>query len=197
MRRFLDTLYLLSGYLAAFFLMMIAVLVIAQVTARFFGVIFESTETGGFCLAASTFLGLAHTLKRGCHIRVSLFIHKARGSTRKAIELWSTSVAAVVMGYVTWAAAHMVYESWFYEELSPGMMAVPIWIPQLGMLLGCAIVTIAFVDEFCRIACGAEAAYQEQTETALSDDDPKSVEVAPQRADGIASHNRLERGRAS
>jgi len=40
-----------------------------------------------------------------------------------------------------------VYESWIFEELSQGYIAVPIWIPQLPMALGAVLFFIALVDD--------------------------------------------------
>jgi TRAP-type C4-dicarboxylate transport system permease small subunit len=198
LRRSLDNLYLWSGYLAAVFLMMIAVLVIAQVMARYFGILFESTETGGFCLAASTFLGLAHTLKRGEHIRVTLLIRHLQGRARSAIELWCTGCAIVVMLYLVWHTGHMMYESWHYDELSPGMMAVPIWIPQSGMLLGSLVLTVAFIDEFCLICAGATPGYEERRETALGDlDMPMDESHGEGPGESLADTHTLNPGRAS
>jgi TRAP-type C4-dicarboxylate transport system permease small subunit len=62
MRRFLDSVYAVSGGLSAFFLMMIGVSILGQIIGRRFNVAFDATEISGFCMAASTFLGLAYTL---------------------------------------------------------------------------------------------------------------------------------------
>jgi len=71
MRTFLDRLYLISGYLAALFLLAIGATIVLQIIGRFFGVAIDSTELSGFCLAASSFLGLAYALKGGPHVPVS------------------------------------------------------------------------------------------------------------------------------
>ena len=80
MRRFLDTLYLWSGYLAALFLVMIALTIIAQILGRFVGIAIDSTESAGFSLAGSTFFGLAYTFRHDGHIRVTLLTRLATGT---------------------------------------------------------------------------------------------------------------------
>jgi len=175
MRRLLDGVYQASGGLAAFFLFLIAATIIAQIIGRFFGIALDSTESGGFSLAATTFLGLAYTLKRGAHIRVSLLLSRLRGRVARAFELWCSGFGAAAMGFLTWHTVLMVHDSWRFGEISPGLLAIPFWIPQLGMVIGATILTIAFIDEFCLIATGREPGYATTAETALGDksgDDP-------------------------
>ncbi len=136
MRRALDALYLWSGYAAAVFLVAIAATVVAQIVGRFFGVAIDSTESAGFSMAAATFLGLAHTFKQGSHIRVTLLIGLAKGRARQAIELWSVGFGAIGMAYFSYWAGDLVYYSYVFHEISPGLLAVPFWIPRLAMALG-------------------------------------------------------------
>ena len=167
MRRALDALYLWSGYAAAVFLVAIAATVVAQIVGRFFGVAIDSTESAGFSMAAATFLGLAHTFKHGSHIRVTLLIGLAKGRARQAVELWSVGFGAVGMAYFSYWAADLVYYSYVFHEISPGLLAVPFWIPRLAMALGGLILTVAMVDEFLRVARGAIPTYEENAETVL------------------------------
>ena len=73
MRKKLDKLYLYSGYLSAFFMMLIALTIVAQILGRFVNITIDSTETAGFSLAALTFFVLSYTFHNGEHIRVTLF----------------------------------------------------------------------------------------------------------------------------
>jgi len=71
LRAFLDKLYRGCGYIAAAFMVGIAVTIIAQMVARLRGVTLDATEAAGMCLAASTFFGLAHTFRSGAHVRIT------------------------------------------------------------------------------------------------------------------------------
>src|SRR3546814_4854640 len=129
-RRALDTLYLWSGYLAALFLAAIALTIIAQIAGRFVGVTVDSTESAGFSMAAATFLGLAHTFKQGAHVRVSLVVTLTRGRVRPGMEIWATCRGAVAMAYFTYWAGDFVYYSFFFNEISPGLLAIPFWLTR-------------------------------------------------------------------
>ena len=177
-RRSLDALYLIGGYLAAFFLTGIALSIIAQVVGRYFGFIIDATEIAGFCLAASTFLGLAYTLRSGSHIRVTLLIRNARGKAKLWVELWCIGFAALSMLYFSYWALEFVYFSWSTSEKSPGLMAVPFWIPRLGMALGLVLLTIALIDEFVAVLRGQEPSYEINAEQILSAEDDPTIEPA-------------------
>ncbi len=159
MRRALDRLYLWSGYLAAAFLAAIAVTIIGQIVGRFFSVAIDSTETAGFCLAASTFFGIAYTYRESAHIRVTLFVRLARGSLRRYLSLWAVGMFALMIGYLTYWSFDLVYFSYKFNDISPGLLAIPFWIPRSAMALGALTLTIALIDEFVCLLRGLPATF--------------------------------------
>ncbi|MCA8930162.1 MAG: TRAP transporter small permease [Alphaproteobacteria bacterium] len=159
MRIALDRLYRWSGYLAAVFLALIALTIIAQICGRFFGVAIDSTETAGFALAATTFFGLAHTYRQGAHIRVTLFTRLARGGLRRGLNLWAVGLFAAMVGYFCYWSFDLVYFSWKFGDISPGLLAIPFWIPRSAMALGALCLLIALVDEFVALVRGLPATY--------------------------------------
>jgi TRAP-type C4-dicarboxylate transport system permease small subunit len=154
MRRTLDTLYRLSGGLAAFFLMMIGVTILMQIIGRLFGIAFDATEISGFCMAASTFLGLAYTLRAGAHIRVNLLVGRFGPQGRRVVEVWCCALGGLALAYFSVNAWMMTYDSLAFGDTSPGLMAVPFWIPQIGMSLGATILTLALFDELFQVLRG-------------------------------------------
>ncbi|MDI1286451.1 MAG: TRAP transporter small permease [Reyranella sp.] len=154
MRRLLDTLYSLSGGLSAFFLAMIGVSILGQIVGRLLNIAFDATEVSGFCMAASTFLGLAYTLRAGAHIRVNLLVGRFGPQGRRIVEIWCCSVGGLALAYFAVNAWMMTYDSFIFGETSPGLMAVPFWIPQVGMSLGATILAVALVDELFQVLAG-------------------------------------------
>lgn len=171
LRQLLDRLYLGAGVLAALFLVAIALLILAQVIGRWFGVVVPSTEDfSGFFLAASSFLALAYTLRAGGHIRVTLLLHRWSPSVRRGIEITTLAVALALTLYAAWSCIWLVVESYAFEEVSSGYVAVPIWIPQTPMALGLAIFAIALLDELVCLLRGQEPAYLQQENIAVTAD---------------------------
>lgn len=163
----LDKLYLWSGYIAAFFLAAIAAAVIAQIVGRFFGVTIDGTEIAGFCLAATSFFALAHTFKSGSHVRVTLLAQRFTGSKRKAVEIWCCGASAVIISYIAYHAVLLVLQSFEFNDISPGLLAMPFWIPQAGMAAGLVLLAVALIDETIAIARGTKPSYASAENTAV------------------------------
>lgn len=172
MRKFLDGLYLASGWLAAFFIAAICTLVVAQVclnlidrisgilTGTAIGLTIPSyADFTGFFLAAASFLALAHTIRQGAHIRVTLFISHLPDSIARPLEYLCIAVAATISVYFSYYTAVLVRESYQFHDLSSGMIAVPLWIPQTAMLIGLTILSIALIDEFIGLIRGRTPSY--------------------------------------
>lgn len=160
MRRALELLYLGSGLLAGFFLVAIAVLTGLQIVGRELGLPASSYDDfAGFSLAASSFLGLAWTLRANEHIRMTLLLQHARGRARRALELVSLGCAAFLVGVFAWSSCAMTITSYQINDVSQGLVAVPLWIPQSGMAAGLVVVFIALVDDLVCALRGAPTSY--------------------------------------
>jgi TRAP-type C4-dicarboxylate transport system permease small subunit len=160
MRRALDGLFAASLWLAALCLLAIAALVGLQVAGRLLDAILKtagSSQTGfvilslaeiaGYLLVAASFLALGATLKSGAHIRVTLILGALPPKARTAIEAAALAFAAAAAAYGTWHLASFAYTSFLYNELSPGLIPVPLAYPQTAMAFGAAVLTVAFLDE--------------------------------------------------
>ena len=149
MRRFLDTLYDGAAWLAALFMIALLIAVLLSIGGRELHFYVKGTDAyAGYFMAAAGFLALAHTLKRGEHIRVTLLLSALRPGLRRALELWALACSAVLAGVLAFYASRLVWQSRAFNDISTGNDATPLWIPQLGMAVGTLILFIAFVDEF-------------------------------------------------
>jgi TRAP-type C4-dicarboxylate transport system permease small subunit len=98
-------------------------------------------------MAACGFLALAHTLKRGEHIRVSLLLEHAGPRLRRGLELVSLAIATVLAAAFSWYSIRLTFQSWQFNDTSTANDATPLWIPELSMAIGTTVLLIAFVDE--------------------------------------------------
>ncbi|NDR56252.1 TRAP transporter small permease [Aliiruegeria sabulilitoris] len=155
MRRVLDTLYTAAGGLAALSILAICLLVSAQVglniLARIGGPALSYTipsyaDFAGFALAAASFLAMAYTLRAGAHIRVNLLVSRLPKGGQWVAEMVSLALGAAMVGYATWFSVQLLLESLHYGDTSPGIIAVPLWIPQLTMVTGLVLLTVALLD---------------------------------------------------
>ena len=165
MRRFLDFLYDAAGYLAAFFVFAIFAVMIGQTVLRELGL-----RSGGgddlvaWSCAASAFLAMAHTFRRGDFVRVVLLLELLGPRPRRLAELISLAAAACFCGYLAFWACRFVYESWQFHDMANGLIAIPLWIPQSSFVAGAVLLFVAVVDELALVLSGRTPAYVAATE---------------------------------
>jgi len=165
MRAALDKLYLGAGVLAGACIVLITLMILTQIVGRWFGVIIPSTEDfSGYLLAAASFLALAHTFRYGGHIRVTLLIHLLSNAWQRKLTLVTLAVFTVMVAWGAYYLCYLVWESWHFEELSQGYIAVPMWIPQLPMALGAVIFLVALLDDIIASLMGHTPSFVELEE---------------------------------
>ena len=139
-RRALDGLYGAAAWAAALFMIGTLAMILLSVSGRLLDFHVRGTDAyAGYCMAAAAFLALAHTLKRGEHIRVTLILDHTGPRTRHALELWSHAGGLLFAVLLAWFAARLVWQSFQFNDVSQGTDASPLWIPQLGMAVGSSI----------------------------------------------------------
>jgi len=154
-RRILDRIYGAAAWAAALFMIGTLLMILLSVTGRLFDFHVRGTDAyAGYCMAAAAFLALAHTLKRGEHIRVTLILDHAGSRGRQALELWSHAAGLVCAVLLAWFALRLAWQSFQFNDISQGTDATPLWIPQIGMALGSVIFAIAIADELVAVLRG-------------------------------------------
>lgn len=152
LRRLLDGLYDAGAVLAALCMTALLTVIVAQMIARWTGhVIRGGTDYAGYLMAAASFLAFAHTLNRGAHIRVELLL-QAAGRHRRLAETLCLAIATAISVYLAWYAAQLVRWSWALGDISQGQDATPLWIVQLPVALGAALLALALADNLVTIA---------------------------------------------
>jgi TRAP-type C4-dicarboxylate transport system permease small subunit len=147
-RTLLDRLYNAAGYLAALFMVGTLVMVLLGIASRLLAFNVPGTDSyAGYCMAAAGFLALAHTLKHGDHIRVTLILEHVGIRSQRWLELWSLVAASVLSAAFAFYSVRLAFQSWQFNDVSTGNDAMPLWIPQLTMAAGTLVLFIAFVDD--------------------------------------------------
>ena len=141
---YLKTLYRLSGYFAAFFLVFVAVFILTGIASRIFGFYIRGlAEYSGYCMAAASFFALAYTFVEGGHIRITLFLEKVSPTKKKFLEIWCLIISSLFSGYMAFYFPKMLFISYKFQERSEGADEILIWIPQISVSLGSLIFFIA------------------------------------------------------
>ena len=147
--------------MAALCLAAIAVVMLAQAAMREMGMLLRGgDDIVAWLCAGSAFFALGYTFRHGELVRVGLLIERLPVRARRHVETACLVAALVFVAYTTWAAARFVYESWVFEEVAQGLLQIPIWIPQLSLVLGALILLVAVLDELVVHLSGRRTAYQ-------------------------------------
>ncbi|GAA0774302.1 TRAP transporter small permease [Roseibium denhamense] len=179
MRNALNALYKAATVLAAFCLVTIALLVTLQVMGRLldgarslagldpWGLLIPSlAEIAGFFLVGASFLALAGTLRQGDHIRVSILLQTVSPAIGRVLNIWCLAVAFGLASFFSWHAVALVLDSYRFNEVSFGIIPVPLMYPQAVMTLGLIVLAIALLDDLVTALRGKAPSF----ETVVRDD---------------------------
>jgi TRAP-type C4-dicarboxylate transport system permease small subunit len=156
MRSLLNRLFDFTGFLAGLFMIGTLLTVLSSILGRLMPV-FElhgADAYAGYCMAASAFLALATTLRRGEHIRVTLLINRLSPQAHRWLDIFCHVVAIAIAGNLAWFSVRLVSQSFAFNDISTGLDATPLWIPQLGMAVGTVVFVLAFVVDLVDLISG-------------------------------------------
>ena len=91
-------------------------------------------------------------------IRVGLLLERLTAGRGRSLEIVALAVATGFVRLFRLVRRGMTYDSWRFKDMAQGVLAVPLWIPQLGYTGGLVILAIALVDELvtsCRATADA------------------------------------------
>jgi TRAP-type C4-dicarboxylate transport system permease small subunit len=148
MRKLLDGIYDSAAALAALFMLGLLLMVLLSIVSRQLHFHVPGVDAyAGYLMAASGFLAMAHTLKRGEHIRVTLLLNALRGRWKKGMELFALGLAVFLAVLFAFYSCKLAWQSHLFNDISTSSDATPLWLPQIAMAYGSVIFALAFIDE--------------------------------------------------
>ena len=163
--------YFSSVFLSGACLVIMTLLILAQIGARFIGAVIPSSEDfAGWLLSATIFFGLAYTFNNGGHIRVTMLLTRLTEKKRRVQEFFNIIAGLLISGYMAYYAIYTAYESFIYNEVSDTYVAFPLWIVQTPMAVGSLFLFIAIIDSFNAMLRGKTPNYI-ANENELSNED--------------------------
>ena len=146
--RALDALYDGTAALGAVAMVLLLVMVMLSVISRQVGFNIGGIDAyAGYMMAGAGFLAMAHTLKRGEHIRVTLLLGSLRDKGKHALEIWALFAATMLAILMAGYSCRLAWQSYTFHDISTSNDATPLWLPQISMALGTVVLAIAFLDE--------------------------------------------------
>jgi TRAP-type C4-dicarboxylate transport system permease small subunit len=122
-------------------------LIAAEAVARnLFGFSLQITdEVGGYLLVAVAFLSLSVAQAHGAYHEVELLQARlpARARLLSALLFDVLSLAACLV--LAWQLVRLELNTWRSEDVAPTPLGTPLWLPQLVMPVGAAIVSLTLL----------------------------------------------------
>lgn len=158
-RRWLDRVHDVGAVVAGVLLMLIGVFTLVPIGARLVGLPAHSwDEVATYCMAAAAFMGLACTWRAGAHVRMELLIVRMAGAHRRSAEVLALLVALAACMAFTWHAAAFTWLSYELNDVSQGLLPIPLWIPQSAMVLGLVLLSAAVAETLVDALAGRATA---------------------------------------
>jgi len=163
--------YCCSAFLSGASLVIMTLLILAQIGARFIGTVIPSSEDfAGWLLSATIFFGLAYTFQEGGHIRVTMLLTRLSPQARRRQEYFNMICGLLISGYLAFYTFHTVYESYDFDDVTDTYLAVPLWMVQLPMAVGSLFLFVAMLDSLRVMLAGEMPNYM------AGEDEPNAAE---------------------
>lgn len=145
-----------ATWLAAIAILAMAGITAAEVIARsFFNVSFElADELGGYLLVAAVFLGLGPALAGGAMLRVEMVEQRLPAPVRRMLDVVFHLLALAVSCIAFFWIWQHVASSIRRETVAATWLETPLWIPQLAMPAGMALLIATLLVSLVRSVRG-------------------------------------------
>ncbi len=106
-------------------------------------------------------VGAAYTLMMGKHVRIDLLFDRAPRKVQLLLDALTGVFGMIFCGFVTHQAYGMMMQSLKFGKVSATILRVPIWLIQLPLFLGFALLTFQFffiiIDRLVTFKTGEDA----------------------------------------
>ncbi len=159
MLRAADLLIRLGGGLAALLILVMFAIVTYAVTQRyvFNAPLMWGDELIGYLLVATVMLGAAEAFRCGDHIAIDLVASRAKGRQRLLLGLLIDLSVIVFSGILGWSAWKSIQFARAFGSYSVGYIEIETWIPQVPLVFGAGLLTLAAVADMIRLIGRADA----------------------------------------
>ena len=136
-----------GAFLSSLGIIFIVVLVVIEIFLRsvFNTSTMVSSEYGGYALVFLILTGLAYTMKEGGLIRINLLTSNFSENGKRIADIVSGLAAIVITSFALFHTTSMVYETWELEMTADTIAETPLWIPQLAIPLGMALLLLQII----------------------------------------------------
>ena len=99
-------------------------------------------ELSGYAVLLIVFLGLAHTMKAGAHVRVEVLAERVRGRAAAVLNTVTLLLATAWAAILCAGTVYQTREYYTQDVLSFAYLQTPLWIPASVMVIGATLLVL-------------------------------------------------------
>lgn len=135
--------------LAAFGILLIFILMLSQIVLRLFDLYIPSVnQICGYLMVTSFFLALGFSFEQGKHIRVSLIFELTPTKHHNKLKFIGLIIAALLSLFMCYASLMLTLDSFRFNEVASGELALIEWPIQAIMTYSCIIFALTVFKQF-------------------------------------------------
>ena len=116
-----------------------------------------SEEIAGYLLVALVFSSLSLGVRDGTLLRVDFLYARGSERTQRRFDIAFALLGMAFAAIWTWQLGRLVWSSYTRETASNGVLAIPLWMPQIVMPVGTAVLTLALLGFAWRLLRASRA----------------------------------------
>jgi TRAP-type C4-dicarboxylate transport system permease small subunit len=107
-------------------------------------------EVSTYLIIMAGFLGLAVTFRAHAHVNVDFLSARLSQAAQRHLDMAVNFFSILLFLIFMTESMDMVTASYSYHKLSPSILRFPLFIPQLSLVLGAALLLLELVNRFLR-----------------------------------------------
>jgi len=145
--------------IASLLLVAMAVLIVVEVAGRYlFGFsTLIADEYSEYMFVWMTFLGFAYALRTGQFLNVDIAVRRLPAFGRRLSDMLAGIAGVAVTAVLAWGSWQTVAVSIAFGTRSPQQSETLLWLPQIMMPIGMAVLALCFLELAVRALLGLPA----------------------------------------
>jgi len=148
----------LAGNIGGFCLLIMSLIICYGVLMRY---VFGSpsiwvTEFSVYLCIAVGFIGASYTLKNNEHFAITIVVERLSPRKHKILKIVTDIMGIVYSLVFVWKGIDMVIFSYTFGDTSEGLLAIPLWIPELLVPIGGVLLLLQFLNRVAQEFIGGQ-----------------------------------------
>lgn len=148
--RILGAVTRLAGMIAGLCILVTAFIIVYEIIMR--GVFHSPTswvmEISTYLIIAAGFLGMAYTLRAKGHINVDFLTSRLSPATQRFLDILTSFLSILLLYVCMTESVDYVTMTYTTNKLSPTLLRIPLYIPQLFMIAGFTLLFFEMIRRF-------------------------------------------------